>query len=132
MVGLLYILALLIVLHDSLMLYGLLRLPNGRKHWYSLTVGAFSILGAIFSMWFLSWKLLVICFAVGRLLLMIDTIVSTWHHRSTSLILPVNLLMVAGCFTAYLSEHWWIFALSYALYWVASYLVARNRISYRH
>lgn len=109
------------------MVYGLLRMTNGHKHWYSLTVGTFSVLGAIFSMWFLSWEILVISFAVCRLLLMIETIVATWHQNRTSFILPINLLTVAGCFTAYLSKHWWIFALSYLLFWVASYLVARQK-----
>lgn len=127
LVGLLYVLALLIVLHDSLMVYGLLRMPNGRKHWYSLTVGILSVLGAVFSMWFLSWEILVISFAVCRLLLMIDTIVSTWNRNRSSMILPINLLMVAGSLSAYLSKHWWIFALSYFLFWVVTYLFARQK-----
>ncbi|MEM6348226.1 MAG: hypothetical protein AAF927_30375 [Bacteroidota bacterium] len=109
------------------MIYGLLRIHNGRKPWYSITVGGLSILGAVFSMWFLSWEILVISFAVCRLLLMIDTIVSTWNRNRSSLILPINLLMVAGSFTAYLTKHWWIFALSYLLFWIGSYLVARQK-----
>mgnify|MGYP006272200963 CR=1 FL=1 len=125
--GLLYFLALVVMYHNILLIIGLLRRPNPRQHTFSLAMEVGMIVFALGSMLAGHIELFVLGFACYRLGIMLEAAVLAFRYqRSVSPLLPVNLLMVAGAIVAYVTTWWWVFALSYLLFWLLSFFIGKK------
>lgn len=127
--GLLYFLGILIMAHCGLMIFALARMGQGKKNLYSICLGGAMIFTTLVAFGLSSWPTLVLGFAVYRLSLTLETLVLTWSRPRTPLVVPINLLMVAGAIVSFLTQIWLIFVISYCLYWAGTFLLSKYQYS---
>jgi hypothetical protein len=125
--GLLYFLALVVIYHNILLMIGLLSRPDPKQHWLAIAMEVAMILLALGAMLSQQMPIFVLGFACYRLATMLESsLIALRQRKAASPLLPVNLLMVSGAFVAYFTEMWWLFVLSYALFWILSFVIGRK------
>lgn len=125
--ALLHFLAVVVIYHNLLLIIGLSARPDRRQHLLSILLEVGMILLAVGAMVHGDLSIFVLAFGVYRLLAMLE---SAWmairQSKSLSPLLPVNLLVAASAFVAYFTACWWIFMISYLLFWVISFLLGKK------
>ena len=123
----LYLFCAIIIFHDFLLIFGLLKAPETKKHLFSIFIGVAMILMAIVSIGLNSWNWLILSYVGYRLLVMLDTIIpAIRQQRRASPLLPVNLFVVSGGLLAYITQWWIVFMISYAVSWIWTLIVGRR------
>ena len=126
----LYCIALVIVFHNLLLIYGALHVLREKKAIVTVLTELTMIGIVILAILLQRWEILAIGFAIHRSWIAIDSFIqSTRHNKNPSLLLPVNLLAIAGALVAYITHIWLIFILTYGLFWLLTLFVGRKIMS---
>ena len=125
-----YMMVSLISFHCILMLWGLIRIGKGKKFFYSISIALSMLIMVILSVINdMHWEILSASYAAFRLLIVLETLVTSWRAERTPAVVPVDLLMVGGAMAAFASQLWWIFCVSYFLHWALTYILVQNQMS---
>ena len=115
---LLLVLASLIILHAGFLIVGTIQFSQAHRQVPSLLAATTLIGVMVLAMITGSWPVVVLAFALYRCWIMIETLLLAPQVPPSALLLaPVNVLAVAGALTAYFTEVWLVFGLTYLAYW---------------
>ncbi len=129
MIGLLYFFALVIIFHNLLVLFSLLRREDSQRYGWSIFQEVAMMAAAVFAMIDGHWAVLVVGFGLYRFCLTLHAAISAWlHHRPASPVLLANLLMVVGAAVTFATQWWWLFPACYVVFWILSYILARKAL----
>ena len=125
--GLLIVLALIILFHNALLIFNQLRQPPARRSVWVLLIEGLMASAAVLAMVQGLWEVLVLSFGVYRLILMGQSIwFSLQRRRCLSYMVGVDALLIAGAIVCWTTGWWWLFAPSYVVFWVLSFIVAKR------
>ncbi|WNJ18102.1 hypothetical protein [Pontibacter sp. G13] len=128
MLILLYLLLILIMLHNVLVIVGLSRVRMKPLVLLSIVEAAAMFLVASTSFATRNWLLLVWGFCVYRLAVMVELVGTAWYFtRKPSPLIWVNGMIVLIAGLSILTKSLWVFGIGYLLFWTLSYLTGRKQ-----
>ncbi|RMG58842.1 MAG: hypothetical protein D6722_23110 [Bacteroidetes bacterium] len=132
MIFLLALLALLILFHESLLVFSLLQSARSQKAWLPIGSGIVMISVALVAIMLQSWYVLAIGFGLYRLWVLVDISLSAIRQqRPPSPLLPINAFMVVATSVALGLDSFWLFLGGYVLFWLSSLIVGRRILADR-
>ena len=123
----LYCIALVIVFHNLLLIFGALHVLREKKAIVTVLTELTMIAIVILAILLQRWEIMAVGFALHRSWIAIDSFIqSTRQQRFPSLLLPINLMAIVGAMVAYITQYWLVFVLTYGLFWLLTLFVGRK------
>ena len=123
----LYCISLVIIFHNLLLIYGALHVLKEKKAILTVLTELTMIGIVLLAILLKHWEIMVVGFALHRSWISIESFIqSTRQQRYPSLLLPVNLIAVAGALISFLTGKWLIFILTYGFFWILTLFVGRK------
>ena len=127
MYPLLLLLAFLILLQAGFFLIGMAQLNMLGKQIPSAIAAGLLSTGAVLSMMFANWELLVLSFVLYQAWTTIESLLLQGRISASSLVLaPVNLITIAGCMVAFFSGQWIVFGVTYFFHWTLTLVIGKR------
>ena len=130
MIVFLYILAFFISFHHGIRIHGLKKFGILGKNIHSAIISVGMIAVNIAAMVMESWDMLVLGFAVYSTYEFFEMVWAGMKKKKpVTLLIPTNLLMIISSIVSYSTEIWWLFIISYCLFWTLTLFIGRKSVN---